>query len=141
FFLVAGAAPFAAAGTLAASAAGAFATAAPVSPAVSDGGAGGVGGGLFASATFFKLARPSSKSLPIIPSIGLITENALLMKLCFPSIAHVTFVVVGLSAASVNVMPACDWNGSRNSSFSATFSPGRASVIVILPLPTSLFPS
>ena len=28
-----------------------------------------------------------------------------------------------------------------NSSLSATLSPGRESVIVILPLPTSLFPS
>src|SRR5262245_48917020 len=131
------------AGALAAAGAGFPAASFPAaaSAAASGGGGGGAGGGFLASATFLRLARPSSKSFPTIPSIGLTTENALPMKLCLPSIAHVTLVVVGLSGLSVNEMSAVDGNGSIISSFCVTFSPGLVAVMLIFPLPTSLFPS
>ena len=74
-------------------------------------------------------------------SIGLTTLIALLMKLCLPSIAHVTLVLSTLSGLKANDTSATDWNGSMNSSFWATRSLGRESTMVILPLPTSLFPS
>src|SRR5436190_3782463 len=86
------------------------------------------------------LARPFSNCGPTILSQSMNRLIALVMKLLRPDIVHVTFVLspAGVIVNSVSLTPA---KGRTNSRRMRTWSFGTASVMVMLPAPTSLLPS
>src|SRR5262245_36192545 len=86
------------------------------------------------------LARPASKSLPIIFSMFMNTDITLNMYGWRPSMTQVTFVESPWGA-SVNSAVLWAANGLKKSSWIATRDDGDDSLISIRPWPTFLFPA
>ena len=121
----------------------------PTSKRASPFRVGGVSGGLlvggnahayFPATTPCRFFRPFSNCPPTILSQSMKSPAALAMKLFVPAMLHV-ITVFSPSAWNVNSAVFVAAKGLRNSIRQRTSSPGRLSVIVIVPSPTSLLPA